>query len=199
MSRSRMTPLGRIDWMREVMGGDLTPEFMEAVMLAGDAQRQQYGPDGRGAIKVAAGGAWTNIGPDRSNWIQNGLQVQERIPARADVLRASNESRRGVRADIERRTVEDDQFQRSAPRVGTEQPIHELFASAAVGGVGQDLSGTVDPRSGLAAHSASAHGGQTGRRNKLGISTVVPDVRLIRAARPPDALAKWQDCCREPC
>jgi hypothetical protein len=69
--------LGRIDWMREVMGGDLTPEFMEAVMVAADAQRAQYGPDGRGAIQVPAGGKWTNIGPQRSNWIQNGLQVAE--------------------------------------------------------------------------------------------------------------------------
>ena len=69
--------LGRIDWMREVMGGDLTPEFMESLMTAADKQREQYGPEGRGAIQVASGGAWTNIGPDRSNWIQNGLQVQE--------------------------------------------------------------------------------------------------------------------------
>src|SRR6266540_1378747 len=69
--------LGRIDWQREVMGGDLTPEFMEAMMLAADAQRAQYGPDGRGAIQVPAGGTWTNIGPYRSNWIQNGLMVQE--------------------------------------------------------------------------------------------------------------------------
>jgi len=69
--------LGRIDWMREVMGGDLTAEFMEAVMVAADKQREQYGPAGRGAIQVPSGGAWTNIGPDRSNWIQNGLQVEE--------------------------------------------------------------------------------------------------------------------------
>ncbi len=35
--------LGRIDWMREVMGGDLTPEFMEAMMIAADAQRRSTG------------------------------------------------------------------------------------------------------------------------------------------------------------
>ena len=43
---------GRIEWMREVMGGDLTPEFMEALMTAADEQRAQYGPAGRGAIQV---------------------------------------------------------------------------------------------------------------------------------------------------
>jgi hypothetical protein len=67
--------VGRAHWMREMMGGDLTPDFMEALMNAADAQRAQYGPAGRGAIQV--GGDWTNIGPYRSNIIQNGLQVQE--------------------------------------------------------------------------------------------------------------------------
>ena len=59
------------------MGGDLSPEFIAALMAAGDAERAKYGPAGRGAIAVGGGATWTNIGPYRSNWIQNGLQVQE--------------------------------------------------------------------------------------------------------------------------
>src|SRR5687767_14447674 len=66
---------GRYHALREALGGDLTAEFSEAMMAAADARRAQYGPDGRGAIHV--GGSWTNIGPYRSNWIQNGLMVQE--------------------------------------------------------------------------------------------------------------------------
>jgi photosystem II stability/assembly factor-like uncharacterized protein len=67
----------RAEAFRERMGGDLTPAFMEALMTAADAQRAEYGPAGRGAIKVPAGGPWTNIGPYRSNWIQNGVRVNE--------------------------------------------------------------------------------------------------------------------------
>jgi hypothetical protein len=67
--------LARLEDIRERMGGDLSPEFMAAMMAAVDEQRAQYGPAGRGAIKTAAGGTWTNIGPYRSNWIQNGLRV----------------------------------------------------------------------------------------------------------------------------
>ena len=70
-------PVGRRESFREQMGGDLTPEFMAALMAASDAERAKYGPAGRGAIGVAGGAAWTNIGPYRSNIVQNGLQVQE--------------------------------------------------------------------------------------------------------------------------
>ena len=59
-------PTARLEDMRERMGGDLSPEFMEALMAAADEQRTQYGPDGRGAIQVPPGGPWTNIGPHRS-------------------------------------------------------------------------------------------------------------------------------------
>ena len=75
--RTRDDSRGRVEAMREQMGGDLTPEFMQSLMSAADAQRAQYGPDGRGAVKSVSGGVWTNIGPDRSNWLQNGVRVNE--------------------------------------------------------------------------------------------------------------------------
>jgi photosystem II stability/assembly factor-like uncharacterized protein len=81
-------PVGRLEWRREHMGGDLTPEFMQAMMSAGDAQRTLYGPDGRGAIHVPTGGIWTNIGPHRSNWIQNGLRVNESDTGRVRTILA---------------------------------------------------------------------------------------------------------------
>ena len=52
---------GRYQALREALGGDLSLEFIEAMMTAADAQRTQYGPDGRGAIRV--GGSWTNGWP----------------------------------------------------------------------------------------------------------------------------------------
>ncbi len=67
----------RREAMREQFGGDLTPEFMQTLMAAAEAQRAEFGPAGRGAIKPASGGAWTNIGPDRSEWLQNGVRVNE--------------------------------------------------------------------------------------------------------------------------
>src|SRR5688572_33291884 len=62
---------GRREAIKEQFGGEFTPEFMEQVMIAANEQIAQYGPAGRGGIKVAAGGQWTNIGPTGSNWIQN--------------------------------------------------------------------------------------------------------------------------------
>jgi photosystem II stability/assembly factor-like uncharacterized protein len=76
-SPTKDDPRARQEDMRERMGGDLTPEFMQSLMAAADAQRAQKGPAGRGAINVPAGGTWTNIGPDRSNWLQNGTRVNE--------------------------------------------------------------------------------------------------------------------------
>ena len=76
-NRSKDDPIARAEDMRERMGGDFTAEFMEALMAAADAQVREYGPAGRGAIKVPAGGTWTNVGPERSNWIQNGGRLTE--------------------------------------------------------------------------------------------------------------------------
>ena len=89
-------PVGRAEALKEQYGGEFTPEFMEAVMNAANQQAAQYGPAGRGGIKVPAGGAWTNVGPDRSSWIQNGARLTEsdtgRVrnflvhPANADIV-----------------------------------------------------------------------------------------------------------------
>jgi photosystem II stability/assembly factor-like uncharacterized protein len=70
-------PAGRAEALKEQYGGDLTPDFMEAVLNAANQQAAEYGPAGRGGIKVPAGGPWTNVGPYRSNWIQNGVRVNE--------------------------------------------------------------------------------------------------------------------------
>ncbi len=70
-------PTGREEALKEQYGGEFTPQFMEAVMNAANLQTAQYGAAGRGGIKVPAGGAWTNVGPDRSSWIQNGPRLTE--------------------------------------------------------------------------------------------------------------------------
>ena len=70
-------PVGREEAMKEQYGGEFTPEFMEALTEAANQQTAEYGAAGRGGIKVPAGGAWTNVGPDRSSWIQNGARLNE--------------------------------------------------------------------------------------------------------------------------
>ena len=70
-------PIGRAEALKEQYGGEFTPEFMEAVIEAANQQTAEYGAAGRGGIKVPAGGAWTNVGPDRSAWIQNGGRLTE--------------------------------------------------------------------------------------------------------------------------
>ena len=70
-------PAGRREALKEQFGGEFTPEFMEALMNAANQQVAEYGPLGRGGIKVPPGGEWTNVGPYRSDWIQNGVRVNE--------------------------------------------------------------------------------------------------------------------------
>lgn len=175
---------GRYNWMRETLGGDLKPEFIEALMAAADAQRAQYGPDGRGAIKVA-GGQWTNIGPYRSNWIQNGLQVQEsdtgRIrtflvhPTNPDILYVLTSS-----GGLWKTT----NF--SAPRPGwqamTDTILSTSGGSAALGKSAETIYlGTGDPFDpGVGGYARrSTDGGVTWSTGvKLGLSTIVPEVKV---------------------
>jgi photosystem II stability/assembly factor-like uncharacterized protein len=76
-SKIKDDPAGRREATKEQFGGEFTPEFMESLMAAANRQVAEYGPAGRGGIKTPAGGAWTNVGPYRSDWIQNGLRVNE--------------------------------------------------------------------------------------------------------------------------
>ena len=64
---------GRREWMKELMGGDLSPQFVEALLDAARAERERY-PN---AFATSGAGAWTNLGPVRSNWIQNGPTLAE--------------------------------------------------------------------------------------------------------------------------
>ncbi len=178
-------PGGRIEWMREVMGGALTPEFMEAMMKAADEQIALYGPAGRGAIQVPPGRAWTNIGPDRSNWIQNGLQVQEsdtgRVrtflvhPTNPDVLYVLTSS-----GGLWKTT----NFSQPRPswRAMTDTILSTSGGNAALGKNPETIYlGTGDPFDpGVGGYARrSTDGGQTwSGAIKLGASTVIPDVKV---------------------
>jgi len=76
-ARIKDDPDGRREATKEQFGGEFTPEFMESLVTAANQQAAEYGPAGRGNIQVPAGGAWTNIGPYRSDWVQNGVRVNE--------------------------------------------------------------------------------------------------------------------------
>ena len=67
------TAAGRREWMKELMGGDLSSQFVQALLDAARTERERY-PN---AFAASAAGAWTNLGPVRSNWIQNGPTVTE--------------------------------------------------------------------------------------------------------------------------
>jgi photosystem II stability/assembly factor-like uncharacterized protein len=189
-------PVGRLEARREQMGGDLSPEFIAALMAAGDAERAKYGPDGRGAIAVAGGPSWTNIGPYRSNWIQNGLQVQEsdtgRIrtflvhPTNPDVLYVLTSS-----GGLWKTT----NF--SAPRPGwramTDTILSTSGGSAAFGRDPDTIYlGTGDPFDpGVGGFVyRSGNGGDTwANAVKLGASTIIPDLKVDTSAAADIVLA----------
>lgn len=178
-------PKARAEDMRERMGGDLSPEFMASLAAAVDAQRAEYGTAGRGAIKVAAGGQWTNVGPDRSNWIQNGVRLAEsdtgRVrtflvhPGNDDIIYVLTSS-----GGLWKTTNFSD------PRPNW-RPMTDTILSTSGGGVAFGKNpetiylGTgdpFDPGVGGTAY-ASTDGGETWTKSvKLGPSTVVPDVKV---------------------
>ena len=68
--RVKDDPRARREWMKERLGGPLSAEFMESMLAAVRMQREQSA-----ALRPGASGTWTSLGPVRSNWIQNGVQV----------------------------------------------------------------------------------------------------------------------------
>ena len=183
--KTKDDPLARLEDMRERMGGDLTPEFMEALMAAADAQNAQYGPAGKGSIKVGSGGAWTNVGPYRSNWLQNGLRVNEsdtgRVrtflphPSSEDILYVLTSS-----GGLWKTT----NFSHPRPswRPMTDTVLSTSGGGAALGKNPETLYlGTGDPFDpGVGGYAyTSANGGETWSAGvKLGASTVIPVVKV---------------------
>lgn len=87
--------LARLEDMRERMGGDLSPEFMQALMAGADAQRAQYGPAGRGSIKVPAGGPGRISVPTGRIGFRTAIASMNPIPAvcgRSSSIRAATTS-----------------------------------------------------------------------------------------------------------
>ena len=178
-------PRARAEDLRERMGGDFTPEFMAALAAAADAQRAEYGPAGRGAIKVPAGGQWTNIGPDRSNWIQNGGRLTQsdtgRVrtflvhPGNDDIVYVLTSS-----GGLWKTTNFSDP--RPHWRPTTDTILSTSGGGAAFGKNPQTIYlGTgdpFDPGVGGTAY-ASTDGGESWTKSvKLGPSTVIPDVKV---------------------
>ncbi len=71
---------GRLEWFRERMGGDLSPDFSRRLFSEAERERAKhpnlfkagFGPEIPAAIVPAA---WVNIGPTTSNFTQNGITL----------------------------------------------------------------------------------------------------------------------------
>lgn len=178
-------PAGRAEAIKEQYGGEFSPEFMEALMNAANQQTAAYGPAGRGGIKVPAGGAWTNVGPERSSWIQNGLRVNE-----SDTGRVRNFLVHPTNPDIvyvlksSGGLWKTTNFSQPLPNW---RPMSDNVLSTSGGSVafGKDPEtlylGTGDPFDpGVGGYIyKSTDGGETWSAGvKLGDSTIIPDVKV---------------------
>jgi photosystem II stability/assembly factor-like uncharacterized protein len=193
-NQAKDDPRARQEDMRERMGGDLSPQFMEALMAAANEQSALYGPAGRGSIKVAAGGPWTNIGPYRSNWIQNGLRVNESDTGRVRTFltQPGNEDTLYVLTSsggLWKTT--NFTHPRPAWRAMTDTVLSTSGGGAALGKNPQTIYlGTGDPFDpGVGGYAyKSIDGGETWSAGiKLGASTVIPDVK-VDTSGPADVI-----------
>jgi len=184
-ARVKDDPAGRREAQKEQFGGEFTPEFMESLMTAANQQAAEYGPAGRGNIKPGSGGAWTNIGPYRSDWVQNGLRVNEsdtgRVrnflihPTNADIvyaLKSSGGLWKTSNFSHPRpnwRPMSDTVLSTSGGRVAFGKNPETLYLASGDPfdpGVGGFIYKSVD-------------GGETWSNGfKLGNSTIVPDVKV---------------------
>jgi photosystem II stability/assembly factor-like uncharacterized protein len=68
--------VARREWMKERLGGPVTADVRDALLseiAAVEAVHSNIYQ--RGAVQPGAAGTWTNIGPVRSDWIQNGVRL----------------------------------------------------------------------------------------------------------------------------
>jgi photosystem II stability/assembly factor-like uncharacterized protein len=75
--RVRDNATARREWMKERLGGPVTAAFRDAVLAEMQALQAKY-PNvyaRNGAVKYGAAGTWTNLGPVRSNWIENDVRL----------------------------------------------------------------------------------------------------------------------------
>lgn len=75
---------GRLEWFRQRMGGDLSPEFMQHMAKEAHRQREanpmRFSARGNRAA-LNPEGAWRSIGPDRANVTVNGTTTLNKVDA----------------------------------------------------------------------------------------------------------------------
>lgn len=91
--RIKDDPIARREWMKERMGGALTSEFRDALLAEIAAVESAY-PNvyKRGAVPAGAPGTWTNIGPVRSNWIENGVRLTKSDTGRVRTIAVDSDN-----------------------------------------------------------------------------------------------------------
>ena len=189
-------PAGRREAMLEQYGGEFTPEFLETLTAAANEQTATYGPLGRGGIKAPAGGAWTNVGPFRSAWIQNGGRLTEsdtgRVrtflvhPTNADIVYVLKSS-----GGLWKTT----NFSHPRPswRPMSDNILSTSSGSAAFGRDPQTIflgnGDPFDPGVGGTIYRSTNGGESWGAGFKLGLSTVIWDIKVDSAGTNDVVLA----------
>jgi subtilisin-like proprotein convertase family protein len=82
---------GRLEWFRERMGGDLSPEFTLHLLREAEKERAKYPSlfqSAKGAeLPTAVGGtAWTSLGPTTAAFTQNGVTLNKVDSGRPRVI-----------------------------------------------------------------------------------------------------------------
>ncbi len=82
---------GRLEWFRERMGGDLSPEFKQRLFQEAAKERAKYpalfpSPGGPEYPAVVGGTAWTSLGPTTAAFTQNGITLNKVDSGRPRVI-----------------------------------------------------------------------------------------------------------------
>jgi photosystem II stability/assembly factor-like uncharacterized protein len=79
----------RREWMKERMGGPVTADMRDALLTEiGAVEARHPSMYDRGAVQPGAPGTWTNLGPVRSNWIENSVRLTKSDTGRVRTILA---------------------------------------------------------------------------------------------------------------
>ena len=181
--RVKDDPAGRREWMKERFGGPVTAEMRDALLDQINAVTAAHPNIYKAAVPGAAG-TWTNTGPVRSNWIENGVRLTKSDTGRVRTIVADP-----TNADVVYLLTSGGGLWKTtnflSPRPAWEAKSDAVSAAGGAVALGADPNtvflGTGDPfDGGLGGFVArSTDGGATWpERDTLGSATFVTDIKV---------------------